>query len=187
VSWALASCGWGLALFLMLLLLSRRSLLGDVEHELRGAATTIGLAIERMRRVGATRALASVVDLQLDRMDAALADLERACAGPRRSRSVIDIGRVSQVTANLVANAAEHGSGPVDVRWSTVGARARLEVINRNAQAPGAPRLAGRGRGLSIASRAARELGGSLEVRSSEEETVATFELPAERDGSRAA
>jgi signal transduction histidine kinase len=189
VSWALACCGWAVALGLALLLRCRRSLLRDVEHELRGGLTTIGLAMERMRHGGLTRPLASVVSLQLDRMEVALVDLERACAVPRRPRRTIDIQRVSQVTANLVANAAEHGSGPVDVRWSEAGDRARLEVSNRNAPEPRpADPGRGRGRGLAIARRAARDLGGSLVVESCDDATVATFELPAaQRGGSRAA
>ena len=59
------------------MLRGRLALVADAEHELRGAVAAIGLAAERMGRAGATRAFASLVALQLDRMDAALADLSR--------------------------------------------------------------------------------------------------------------
>jgi signal transduction histidine kinase len=187
----------------------RLSRVADAEHELRGAVTAIGLAAERMRRLGATRAFASLVALQLDRMEAAVRDLGQArqmgprrvappSAAPARSAPRIDVGRLSQVVANLVDNAAEHGAGAVDVRWSVTTSGARLEMRNRNAKVPGSAageleeggpeRRAGRGRGLAIAGRAARDLGGSLRVETDDETTVATLELPAVDGGrSRAA
>jgi signal transduction histidine kinase len=212
VSWVLAGSGWALVVFGVVVLRARLSLVADAEHELRGAVAAISLAAERMRRAGATRAFASLVALQLDRMDAALVDLGRARelrpgrrgpagAGPGCSAPRIDAGRLSQVVANLVDNAAEHGVGPVEVRWSATGAGARLEIRNRNAEAAGsaggaprdsrsveldelvAKRRVRRGRGLGIATRAARDLGGSLRVDSGEEITAAILELPAASDG----
>jgi signal transduction histidine kinase len=194
VSWLLAGSGWALVLLLTLMLRGRRSLVADAEHELRGAITTIGLAAERMRRVGATRAFASLVALQIDRVEAALVDLrqarrlrlltrEPAGGEPARTASRIDAGRLSQIVANLVDNAAEHGTGPVEVRWSATGSGARLEIRNGNRppglDERGAARAAGRGRGLGIAARAARELGAGLRVDSGDEVTAATLELPA--------
>lgn len=200
MSWVLAGSGWALVVFGVVVLRARLSLVADAEHELRGAVAAISLAAERMRRAGATRAFASLVALQLDRMDAALVDLGRArelrpgrrgpagagtgCSAPR-----IDAGRLSQVVANLVDNAAEHGTGPVEVRWSATGKGTRLEIRNDNRPAKldalSAERRSGRGRGLDIAARAARDLGGSLRVDSGDEVTAATLDLPAPADQRR--
>jgi signal transduction histidine kinase len=209
VSWVLAAGGWSVVVLLLVIVRARLSRVADAEHELRGAVTAIGLAADRMHRLGATRGFASLVALQVDRMEAAVRDLGRArevrpgsvgarSAASGRSAPRIDVGRLSQVVANLVDNAAEHGAGPVDVRWSATRAGARLEIRNRNAKVAGsgpgalddvgAERRAGRGRGLGIASRAARDLGGNLRVESDDEATVATLELPAVDGGrSRAA
>ena len=184
--WVLGAGGWALAVLLLLVVRGRLELVADAEHELRGAAAAIGLAAERMGRVGATRPFASLVALQLDRMNAALTDLSRVRRRrPRAPRPGpgLDAGRLSQVVANLVDNATVHGAGPVDVRWTSTASGARLEI--RNANRPkeleelAAARTSGRGRGLGIASRAAREIGGSLRIDSGEELTAATLDLPA--------
>lgn len=196
MSWVFGGSGWAVVVLLALLVRARRSLVADAEHELRGAVTAIGLAAERMRRVGATPAFASVVHLQLDRMEAALIDLAEArelrlgrsappAAPAGRLASRIDVGRLSQVVANLVDNAAEHGRGPVTVRWSATSAGARLEIRNGNRPREPVDLAAGRGRGLEIAARAARELGGSLRIDSSDEATAATLDLPVASDHGR--
>jgi signal transduction histidine kinase len=205
VSWIVAVGGWGVVLVLVVALRARASLLADAEHELRGAAAAMGLAAERMERAGATRAFASLVALQLGRIDAALVDLNRVSRPLLgrwpRTRAVrdrraprIDAARLSQVVANLVDNAAEHGAGPVEVRWSPTSSGSRLEIRNTN-RPPELDELAakrrppaGRGRGLGIASRAARELGATLQVESGDGGTAATLELPgSDRGGPRAA
>jgi C4-dicarboxylate-specific signal transduction histidine kinase len=195
VSWlaallAVAGCaGWALALALAVSLRRRLSLAADAEHELRGAAAAIGLAAERISRNGATVAFTSLVRLQLDRMAAGLEDLAAAQA-PRRSvrgtmlsATEVDAGRLAQVLGNLVANATEHGVGAVDVSTSRAPGAVRIEIRNRNRprelDGVSATRNGGRGRGLAIAARAARELGGRLSVESRAGETRAELELPA--------
>jgi signal transduction histidine kinase len=183
-----AAMGWAVALGLVVLLRRRLSLLADAEHELRGGAAAVGLATEQLARAGITRPFAQLIAVQLDRLGAGLDDLARvrrrpfatgAAAGAAPS---MDSARLAQVVTNLVANAAEHGTGPIDVRWNPTRGGARLEIRNRNRPraldelAEG--RAAGRGRGLGIAGRAARELGGSLAVIANAEKTVASLELP---------
>ena len=107
----LACAGWVLAALLGRSLRRRLALVADAEHELRGATTAIGLAAERISRSGAGAALSALVRLQLDRMEAGLADLGAA----RRARGApgvdpeLDAGRLAQVLGNLIANATEHG------------------------------------------------------------------------------
>jgi C4-dicarboxylate-specific signal transduction histidine kinase len=172
---AAAAAGWLAAAALLVVLRRRDARMADAEHELRGAASVIGLAVDRASRTGFTAAIASLVRLQIDRMGAALADLPGARSAPA-ARAEVDAGRLAQVLANLLANAAEHGDGPVQVTSSSRGRWLRLEIRNPGT---GGRTDAGRGRGLAIAERAAHELGGRLEVTASEDETVATVELPA--------
>jgi two-component sensor histidine kinase len=187
VSWVLlglAACaGWGVALALLLSMRRRLRLAADAEHELRGAAAAIGLAAERMSRSGATAAFSSLVGLQLDRIAAGLEDLgaARGRRAPPLGKPQMDAGRLAQVLGNLIANATEHGVGPVDVETSRPAGAVRIEIRNRNRppqlHAAGAARP-GRGRGLAIAERAARELGGRLSVEARDGETLAELELP---------
>jgi C4-dicarboxylate-specific signal transduction histidine kinase len=198
---AAASVGWAATIVLALGMRRRLSLVADAEHELRGAAAAIGLAVDRVSRTGGTIGLSALVRLQLDRMAAGLEDLAAARA-PRRGGRVLalgeadtDAGRLAQVLANLIANATEHGVGSVDVKTSRPPGAVRIEIRNRNRPRElddaSAARTADRGRGLAIAERAARELGGRLSVESRGGETRAELELPApeaaEAEASRAA
>ncbi len=99
-------------------------------------------------------------------------------------RVVADRGRLAQALGNLLANADEHGEGPVELRGRRVPGAVRIEVRNRAGErrAPGK----GRGRGLRIARAAAASGGGRLEFRSEEDRVVAALELPAEEPGPRA-
>ena len=65
----------------------------------------------------------------------------------------------------MLANAAEHGSGPVRVIGRPHEGGVRVEVRNR-------------GRGLQIAKRAAEELGGRLSFEIVGDGAVATLDLP---------
>jgi signal transduction histidine kinase len=167
VSWIVAIAGWGLAVALACSMRGRMSLVADAEHELRGAAAAIGLAAER------GQPHVALVRLQVDRMGAALADLA-AARGGRSADPRLDAGRLAQVLGNLGANAVEHGVGPV-----------RIEIRNGNRplELEDVAGRAGRGRGLAIASRAARELGGELRVEAHDGHTRATLELPGSSDG----
>lgn len=192
-----AGAGWGLALGLGLTMRRRLSLVADAEHELRGAAAAIGLAADRLSRTGAAVGFSSLVRLQLDRMAAGLEDLvaARTLRRPARVTALgeadMDAGRLAQVLGNLIANAAEHGMGSVDVRTSRPAGAVRIEIRNRNRprelEDASTARAKGRGRGLAIAERAARELGGRLSVESRAGETRAEIELPAPRRDDRAA
>jgi signal transduction histidine kinase len=165
--------GWSIALAAVLTLLRRRALEADAAHELRGAATAIGLAVERMEGGAPPGELGPLLRLQLARLRGGLGELEGRA---------LDVERLAQVIANVAANAAEHGVGPVDVTARRAGDVVRLEV--RNAERGGTATLAsaaGRGRGIAIAQRAAGSLGGRLWMESEGGVTRAVVELPAER------
>jgi signal transduction histidine kinase len=164
VSWAVCWIGWALAVGGALAMRRRLALVADAEHELRGAATALGLIAER----------SPAVSLQIERMDAALADLAAARGARPPAPADLEAGRLAQVLANVGANAAEHGVGPV-----------RVEVSN--SAAASARAAAGRGRGLRIAKRAARELGGQVTLVRENGETRAVIELPARNKHRRAA
>jgi two-component system, OmpR family, sensor histidine kinase MtrB len=78
----------------------------------------------------------------------------------------LDRRRFAKALGNLLANAAEHGSGDIRVTGRAHDGGVRLQVTNR-------------GRGLLIASEAAEELGGSLSFEIVDDTAVATLDLPA--------
>ena len=120
MSWAVCWVGWAFALAVAWTLRRRMTRLADAEHELRGAVTAIGLAGD----------VSPAVRLQLDRMGAALADLAAARGAVAPPASELEAGRLAQVLGNVIANAAEHGVGPVEVRAT------RLELRNRDRANP---------------------------------------------------
>jgi signal transduction histidine kinase len=196
----------------------RLEAIGDAEHELRGALTAFGLALDRLgndplgRRIG--RALASELDrarlaleqlgdaregerhpprrepLALDRLARSAAAAWQPAArsagrrvqvdwraGPVRVRG--DRGRLAQALGNLLANAVEHGSGPVRLEATRHGRSVRLEVVNglreeEEAVGTGRPR----GRGLRIASQAIDACGGTLSFSRTGGRAAAALELP---------
>lgn len=99
--------------------------------------------------------------------------------GPAPAR--VDRGALAKALGNLIANAAEHGEGEIRVRGRTTRAGVRIEIRNANRKV-GAVLAADRGRGLRIAERAARELGGRVLVDRGQAETVAVLELPCSAD-----
>ena len=116
------------------------------------------------------------------------AELRTSWCGP--SASVVgDRLRLAQAIGNLLANALEHGGGPVEVRGARVGQVVRVEVIDCGSglRAPltelgrrrrrASPR---RGRGLTIASRIAFAHGGRLFAAPTEVGARLVLELPLE-------
>jgi hypothetical protein len=168
VSWAVAWFGWAFALAAAWTLRRRMERVADAEHELRGAATAIAAV------AGADPAMR----LELARMAAALADLAEARGAEPPAPAELEQGRLAQVLGNVLANAAEHGIGPLEARWSRSPAGAlRLELRNRN-RVPADRARGGRGRGVMIAKRAARELGARVSVTSEDGFTHTVIELP---------
>lgn len=169
------------------------------EHELRGAAPALRLVCELVRRDPAAEAHAAAIEAQLDRLRAGLADLQLAQGKSTPSAEVgsepvelsaltsatarpwedasfewegppvparVDRRRFAKALGNVLANAAEHGSGDIRVTGRAHNGGVRLEVRNR-------------GRGLTIASEAAEELGGSLSFELVGDTAIATIDLPA--------
>ncbi|HEX8054375.1 MAG TPA: ATP-binding protein [Thermoleophilaceae bacterium] len=219
----------------------------DAEHELRGAVTAFGLALDRLARDPRGRRLAMSLGSELERARTALGDLGAARQGepaaPRSERFALDRlarsaaaawqpaalaagrrveldwragpasvrgdrGRLAQALGNLLANAVEHGTGPIRLEARRTGGRVRLEVVNglreaRDEAAAGGPaagrrlgeaaldvsacaepsgrrlgEAAPRGRGLRIASRAVAASGGSLSIARGGGRASAAIELP---------
>jgi signal transduction histidine kinase len=104
-----------------------------------------------------------------------LSSLTRAAAQPWETYfgweggpapATLDRRRFARALGNVLANAAEHGSGDIRVTGRAHNGGVRLQVRNR-------------GRGLVIASEAAEELGGSLSFEIVDDVAVATLDLPA--------
>jgi signal transduction histidine kinase len=104
-----------------------------------------------------------------------LSALARAAAEPWENASFewegppltaeVDRRRFAKALGNVLANAAEHGEGDIRVTGRAHNGGVRLEVRNR-------------GRGLTIASEAAEELGGSLSFELVGDTAIATIDLP---------
>jgi signal transduction histidine kinase len=172
VSWwgvALAWGGWAVAAAAALILRRRLVVVADAEHELRGAATAIGLAVEHD--------LSPLLALELERMHAALEDLAAGRAVRGAPPPGLEAGRLAQVLGNVIANAVEHGVGPVEVSALREGRLVRLVLANEDRPDASAPGVR-RGRGLVIAKRAARELGGRVSVERRNGVTRTIVELP---------
>jgi two-component system sensor histidine kinase MtrB len=167
------------------------------EHELRGAATALGLACEAIRRDSAAAGHAAVIDAQLDRLRAGLADLAAARAPERATQPT------ERVDLSALIRAAAQPWEPVAVEWEGGPVVTRLDrrrfakalgnvLANAAEHGGGDIRVTGRahaggvrlqvrnrGRGLQIASEAAEELGGSLSFEIVDDTAVATLDLPA--------
>ena len=166
----------------VLVLQRRLELVARADHELRRPLTALLMAAERGMPPGA----------ELERVRLGLEDLAAARAGRRAGvrteavdlfdvtrvaargaaavdwdagRAVVqtDARRLTQALGNLVANAAQHGRGPVVVRGRRAGTRVRIEVADRGPGIPAGRRRRG-ARGLTIADAAAADAGGRLEA-----------------------
>jgi signal transduction histidine kinase len=78
-----------------------------------------------------------------------------------------DRGRLAQALGNVLANAVEHGDGVVQLRARRRGRHVELEVVNGP-----------RGRGVAIATAAARDAGGDLSFTTGSSGGRAVLELP---------
>lgn len=100
--------------------------------------------------------------------------------------------RLAQAIGNLLANAIEHGRGPIDVEVAVRGGLVRVAVSD---QGPGLPAPVGelrrrprrgrgaRGRGLAIAADVAEAHGGSLVSAPTQSGARLVLELPASTPG----
>ena len=188
MGWLLAG---GLAAVVVRLRL-RLELVARAEHELRGPLTAFALALDAARGTAAGRRLALMLDAELARARAGLADLAAARSGrqvaPVRSQVLVDRllrssaaawgatvrsgagsavvradpTRLASALGNVLSNAAEHGDGEVSVATRRLGDRVRIEVTNPV-----------RGRGLGIAADAVASSGGRL--------VTAVVDLPVEQ------
>jgi len=175
-------------------------LVARAEHELRGAATALALACEALRRDPQAGGHAAVIDAQLDRLRAGLADLDDARRGARSPHAAAGADEAVELPT-LVRAAAEPWEGAFE--WEGPPLTTQLDrrrfakalgnlLANAAEHGAGDIRVMGRahkggvrlqvrnrGRGLLIASEAAEELGGSLSFEIVDDTAVATLDLPA--------
>jgi signal transduction histidine kinase len=172
----------------------RLQLIAEAEHELRGPLQALALAapehcspeLERARialaDLGAARsgrrADPATEPIRLDRLvwrTATASDLAARrvgggvhldwSAGPVTVQA--DRARLTQALSNLLANAVEHGGGQIRVTGRKTKGGIRVEV-----------RDSGRGHGLTIATKAVRECGGTLTAARAGSGTAVSIELP---------
>jgi signal transduction histidine kinase len=161
----------------------RLELVARADHELRRPLTALLMAAERGMPPGA----------ELERVRLGLADLAAARSGRRTAprREVVDLfdvaraaargsaavdwdagrtvvrtdpRRLTQALGNLLANAVQHGRGPVVVRGRRAGTRVRIEVVDRGPGIDGGAKRRRGARGLAIAEAAAEDAGARLEA-----------------------
>ena len=170
--------------------------IGAVDTELRRA----GLALADLdaaragRNARDRRAPVDLADLMEElqrtwsRLARALGRELRVESPPMSGRVNADHERLVQACGNLIANALEHGSGPIVMRARASADRIRIEVADGGPGLPapvaelmsGARRGRGRrGRGLAIAAEIATRHGGRLAAAPSVRGARVALELPA--------
>jgi signal transduction histidine kinase len=102
----LAASGWFAAALMLLFVLrlrARLELVARAEHELRGPLTAFSLALDAARGTPAGRRLRVVLEAELARARAGLADLAAARAG-RRAEPVVERVRVDRLLRSSAAS-----------------------------------------------------------------------------------
>jgi signal transduction histidine kinase len=141
VSTAIALCGWVAASGLLVALLrlrGRLELVARADHELRGSVTVLSLAAERLRRMPGARRQVEPLELELERLRTALADLAAARRGRRATDSPALVMLEPLARGALGAWASELGAQgrEAKVDWNAAGASVRA-APGRLAQALG--------------------------------------------------
>ena len=165
-----------------------------LEHQLRRARVGLddltavgrcGRAPDRLEPVSVAGLLAQVALAWRPVAQARGVEL-RVAPSAGAGNLLADRTRLAQAVGNLLANALEHGAGPIELRARSLSGRLLLEVRD---DGPGLrspvrtlarrPR-AGRGHGLAIASSIAERHGGRLVSAPSVAGTTVALELPLE-------
>jgi signal transduction histidine kinase len=174
-------------------------LVARADHELRGAATALALACEALRRDPAASGHAAVLDAQLDRLRAGLADLDAARKGhhvpPEQiATEAVEVSSLVRAAARPWEGAFEWEGPPLTTELDRRRFAKALGNVLANAAKHGSGdirvtgrahnggvrlQVTNRGRGLLIAAKAAEELGGSLSFEIVDDTAVATLDLPA--------
>lgn len=167
------------------------------EHELRGATAALTLACDAIRRNPDIPNPAEVIDVQLDRLRAGLAELAaaRESGAPPCAPEPVELSSLARAASQPWRHAAfEWEGGPITAEVDRPRFAQALGNILANASEHGSGevRVTGRahdggvrlqvrnrGRGLRIASAAAEEMGGRLSFEVDGDTAVATLDLPA--------
>ena len=109
----------GLVLASALLLRARLEAVARAEHELRGPATVLCMACERLRDDPAAQGHAEALEAELARLRAGLADLTAARAGrrPRTTPAPLELERLARSAMAGWGPELEREGRPARVRW----------------------------------------------------------------------